>query len=176
MNKNNKYTYNMIINIFTRRITKYILNNKKLNKKFLNNSLIICIGFTLYFKFTKKLIPNNFKDKYKYHALENCKKFGTMLIFKDLMGASHIYKDQQFYIRLIFTFAAIIIYHLFIEKYIDKYNLKVFKNVNITDIDYMIFESIIFNILEGYNFDIDIGDLLGRIIYDFYIKNYIYMK
>ena len=40
----------------------------------------------------------------------------------------------------------------------------------------MIFESTIFNILEGYKIHIDIGDLLGRIIYDFYIKNYTFIK
>lgn len=162
--------YNMIVNIITRRIIKFIYYNKNLDISFLNDTVIICIGFTLYFKFTKNLISNNFKDKYKYHALENCKKFGTMLIFKEYMSSNSLNTNKIFFIKLAFTFIAIIIYHLFIEIYIDKYNLKVFKNVNITDIDYMIFESTIFNIVEGDNLKLNIGDLLGRIIYDFYIK------
>lgn len=156
---------NMVTNIFTRKITKNVILNKSFDIKFLFNVLNICLGFAVYLKFTKYMIPNNFTEEKKNKAFENVKKYGTMLIVTNLIKGNIF--SLSFVTLFINTLAAFSIYFLFLD---DMFTISSkFKNIVVGFI-----ESLIFQILENDNINfVDYPDLLGRFIYDSLVSKYI---
>lgn len=164
---------NMIIFIFTRKLTKLTLTNKKFDSNFLISTSSICLGFAIYLKITKSLIVNNFTDdKYINNAFESCKKYGTMLIVTNLIKGKLFSKN--FIIIFINTIISYILYHLVFERILDDNSInKSNKNIIMGFI-----ESYIFQLIENLeNYDdiklIDYFDLIGRYIYFNLIKKYI---
>ena len=77
---------NMVVNITTRHVVSKVLTKGQFDDKFVNNLLTTCVGFAVYFIFTKDLIPNNIEHRYMNNAIETCKKFGTMMVVKGLLN------------------------------------------------------------------------------------------
>ena len=158
---------NMVITTITRSITSQLMEKKQFDEYFFSEVLYKCIGLAAYFLITKNLIPNNYSHVYMNNAVESSKKYGTSILVHAILNGTKI--DNDFFIMYINTLIGYIVYHLVIEKYLDDNNI----DSNIKHLVEILTKDIVVSVLSGKQISINAPDLIGIVIYNSYVKNYI---
>jgi len=159
----------MLLNITTRHVISKVIAKGQFDDKFVNNLLTTCVGFAVYFIFTKDLIPNNVEHKYMNNAIETCKKFGTMMVVKGILNGKKI--DTSFITSISNTLIGVCVYHLIIEKYLDENNF----DKKIKELLFFLTKDIAVLLLSNKNIDvnsIDTSNLIGITIYNCLVQKY----
>lgn len=164
----NSAIYNQYIQLFTRFIVKSILNKKNINTKQLNKLYNSMFAFTFYFLYIDKNITYNFNNKIYTDTFNVVKKYSSVLIIKAILTNTLNY--QFIYTLLIPTIIGFLVYMLLIKPYLDKYNNN--QKININSILMHITDTLLIELIDSEPITIKpkINDLIGRYIYENFVK------
>ena len=167
---------NMVVNQLTRFLTKMLYNKKyNIDNKSLNQLYTTIFGFSIYFLYVKNNInytvnSNISGSKYYQNAIENCKKYGTMLVVRSIL-TNNLTVDTIKH-KIIPTLIGYIIFNVIIEKYLDDFKVPVIvKKILIAVVDTLVVE-----LIENQDFNLYYGDLLGRFLYEYKVKEFLIFK
>ena len=156
--------YNKIIELLVRTIVSHILAKKKINNDSINKLYNNIFAFTVFYLYINNNIVYDFKDNTYNNTFELIKKYGSILVIKSIIANKLNYNTLTTII--IPSMCGYLVYGLLIDKYLDNHNI----TKNIKTLIMTIVDNSVVDLIENESIDVKKNDLIGRYIYETFVK------